>query len=75
MSNGQQRPEAPRPRRGAFDLPQVPWTMLAILGAGVLLLDALGAPIGYRVQIAGLLALGIGAAGSAVTYSWVRRRP
>lgn len=75
MSSGPEPSRAPRRPRGAFDLRQLPWTLLAFLGAGILLIDTLGAPIAYRTQIFGLAALGLGVIGRAAAYSWARRRP
>ena len=58
---------------GAFEWPLVPWTLMAVLGLGVVLLDLLGAPIGYAVQLAGLLLLGVGVIGGVLHDRWRRR--
>lgn len=46
---------------------------MALLGLGVVLLDLLGAPIGYAVQLVGLLLLGVGTIGGVLHDRWRRR--
>lgn len=58
---------------GAFGWPLAPWTLMAVLGLGVVLLDLLGAPIGYAVQLVGLLLLGVGVVGGVAHDRWRRR--